>query len=565
MSLRLAFAALAVGFFAGIAIADSPIERAISLAPKSATLHIAVQDARSHWANWKASPFAATFLRSDFARSAPVAELLESLRKFDGVLNEHLESSLQQLVDDVFGDAAVLSFVPEAGTEGYTVLTVVAPKPDAMAAFVAKLNDVQSKSGELKAVREKKHGEAAYTERERADGRSDYIWLGAKGEGAYTSSEAAIKLVIDRSDKPETSRASASWKTLTVDAKAGTKNPAVAVIFDPKALVADAEAREKSTDDPAAKAFLKQIRAIWNGIDSLLLTASFDTEVTLAIHAKIDRKTMPKEMLPLLDVPKTSAAIWQSIPNVALFAVGGRLDASRWWPVLTSFLPGDIANQWNAVGLKTIAPAIGKEAAKELGTGSTTEWGFWLMVPEGLQIAPDWCLAVRLPDAGAGLLAGLDFLVQSLRVEYHKSHDDQFDVTDEKDGDATFKSISNDAVLPVGIRPSFGLRGSDVVVASSPLVWKRYRQPAKPGELDAPLAFLRGAAFAKYWKERRADLAPILAGWTGETKEAVETQFDELFQMLELIDRLEVRTAGDAGTGTIAIKLRIVPIRPLKK
>src|SRR5262249_10709685 len=101
---------------------------------------------------------------------------------------------------DILGDAVAFAYSPapaDRPNDERAVLLIRPRKSEVLAKLLDKMNELQTKSGELKAVTRKEHGGAAYFERPKAAcGSEFYCFRGTPF--AFSGSEADIKGVIDR-------------------------------------------------------------------------------------------------------------------------------------------------------------------------------------------------------------------------------------------------------------------------------------------------------------------------------------------------------------------------------
>jgi hypothetical protein len=245
MLTRLALAAaLLAGGVPAFAAPPSPRDEALRLAPPDAALVVVVQNLRDHLKEISESPFAAWFPSSALGKQLLNSQGFKSFTDGATPVFGALGLTPAELFQDILGDAVVFAYTPAAAGDpkGERAVILVRPrKPDRLAAVVERLNDLQTKSGELKGVTERKHAGAAYSERQKAGGPSDFYFL-RDGVFAFSQSEADVRAALDRAaaakDHPPALAA-----RLT---KLGVADAAAVVLLNPRPLDAELAAKVKA-------------------------------------------------------------------------------------------------------------------------------------------------------------------------------------------------------------------------------------------------------------------------------------------------------------------------------
>lgn len=553
---------LAVLAFAPIAAAN-PTRDLLRSVPPESTICFVAQDWKGHSERIAKSPFLALLKKSDLGQTLLNAEALEKILALEKVLTDSLHLTVEQLRDDILGDAIVYAYrpgAPDKPDDDTGVLMLKARNPKTLAKFLADFNDAQKQSGELKAVTEKKLGELTYFQRDKSDGSTEFYFQ-REGVFAFSKDERVIKQVLALEATPPKSA-----PFLDAYDKLGLSKAALAAIFHPRPLDAELQARITATKDDHGKAFLKQFARIWSSTNSVALAVELGADVDLALHASFDPKTLPAELKPFVGTPKASA-LWSHIPTDALLALAGRLDLPQLLALAKTFL-----SQPGLKGLQDlietqIAPAVGKDAFPELLKSIGPDWGVWLTPPAkaskvalpGLTVA----LRVRSPESkdttlGDAVKMGLSFAFQMFRVEYNRTHDDQFTLKETKDDAGAIQHLENAKLLPPGVRPAFGQRGDFFLLASSPEAIQRFdpmKDTAKAD--DTPFLRIGWKAIEQYLRTHGEELAKLFAGLTGKSATDVLKEFRDLQQIVELLDNLEVRQTGTVESTKWSLKLKL--------
>lgn len=553
---------LALFALAARAPAD-PTRDLLRLVPPDSTVCFVVPDLRGTASRLLDSPFAEWFRTSDFGRALLAHDDLKQLGQAQDTLTTHLGVTAAEVRDDVFGDAVVLAYQARSGDGESGVILFKARKPDLLKTVTARLNDAQAKAGEVTEVRAKTHAGQPYGERVKAGGASEFFLTRDDGTFAFSAQEAVIRQVIDRLAKP-TNAVADRYAAL------GVKDAAAVVLFDPRAVEAELTAAAKASGDENEKAILDRFAQVWAAADAIGLTLRFDRHAELSAVAAFDPKKLPAELHPLLTGSDGGSTLWSVIPDDALFATAGRLDLPKVLSVVESFLSDAARDGVRKATAEAVRPVIGKDALGKAATGLGPDWGLWVTAPEkGDGPLPTVTFALRVRPAGStdstvgdALVSGLEFAASLFRFEYNRSHDDEFTLTAEKHDDGSVRVLKNDAALPPGVRPAFGLRGDFLVIATAPKAVSGFRPPDVV-KGSPPLARVSAARFARYLKSHGRPLSERLSGGSGEKAAGLERQFTEFATVLELFDRIELRHAGDGRVMTLTV--RVETVQPLRK
>jgi hypothetical protein len=565
------FALLLLPFLASPLFAG-PTADVMRLVPPQTTVCFVLQDLRGNAARLGESPFAAKFAGSKLGKGLLGSDEMKQLLAADEMLRKSLGVSGADLLDQVFGDVVVYAYQPppdgKADHDAGVVLGKAA-KPDALAKLAAKLNAAQIKSKELTGTADKTHNGVGYVERRKADGRTEYYLLREDGTFAYTVQEAVLKQVIDRlsgADKSPSPLAGA------ID-KLGAADAVVVLLFEPKAFAADLAAEEKKAEDANQKAFLKQFAKLWTAAEAVGVSLTLDTGATLAVTVAAAPDQVPAELRGLFNPDDKPSAVWAAAPSDALLVVGGKFEWDKITALVGSFLADDGKAGLKAFSDDLLGPVVGKDALPKVKAGLGPDWAAWLTAPAkgDAGVLPTATLAMRVRPAGGdddavgqAVVGAFDAVLHLFRVDYNRTHPDQFTLREEKADGGAVRYLKNDTALPAGVRPAYGLRGDYFVLGSSVAAVKGFTPPKSDAAVtDAPLVRLNAGKLAEYLTTHGGELAGVLAGWTGTTADKAKTDLSDFAAVLELFDALELHHTGDGKKMTLAIKAKTA--KPLKK
>jgi hypothetical protein len=547
----------------------APRDEALRLAPGDFALVVVVQNLRDHVTAVRESPFAAWFptsaLGKKFLGSADIKKFTDST----GPVLAALGVTPADVFDDIIGDAVVFAYAPAPPNDPKaerSVILVRPRKPETLAGVLDRLNDMQIKSKELKALVEHKHAGAAYFERQKPEGPSEFYCF-RDGVFAFSQSEGEIKAVIDRDGIAPKDKPPALVARMT---KLGVADAAVVLLVNPRPL--DAELAAKVKNAPAdEKAFLTKFAGVWAATESAAVYFALDTGAELGLSLQFNPDKLPADAKAWLVGERRPSALWSAIPDDAMLAIAGRVKANDLIDFLSSLNANDGKPGVREMVEQTFGPIVGKNKLPVVLDALGPDWGVWIAPPAKGSAVPVAVAAVKVQTAGEkgaeaskALVQAIEFGFQTMRIAYNAKHKEQLELKEEKDGEAVIKSLSG-GDFPTGFRPSFALKGDYLLVATSPDAIRAFKPPsgdAKPGG-DVPFARFSATATRAYLSAHAPALAKLLAeAGAGEEKTLTE-QLAGLTAVLEPVDKIELLTRGDA-TG-LKVMLRAKMAKPLKK
>ena len=550
--------------------AAPPRDEVLRLAPPDAALVALVQNARDHLDDIAKSPFAAWLPTTAFGKQV----LGQANPKFiDLALSTvlgPLEITLPELREDVFGDAVAFAYspAPDADPKAERAVILIRPrKAEVLRKLVDRVNALQTAGKELAAVVRKEYRGGEYWERQETSGKREYYAF--RGPVfAFSGTEADIRAVIDRDlDAPK-----AGTPELTARlAKLGVADALAVVLLNPRPL--DAELRAKLAEaKPDDKAFLGRFAEVWAGLDAAAVYLSLGADAELGLSLQFRPDALPADARRWLTGPREPSPLWAAVPDNALFAATARFRASDLLAAVRTVVP-DEGRQGIDKALAEIAgPAVGRDRLPRVLDALGPDWAVWAEPPAvGQGVFPVVVGVVKVspdgPDAAGTEKAfrrAARFAADAAVFAYNRDHQDQIEVAEETAGGETITTVVGDQAFPPGVRPAFAFKGGYFVVASHPDAVRRFKapDPAKPAAGDAVIARFSGPAARDYLRAHGPELAAFLARNGHGTEKELREQVESVVPFLELVDRLELVTAGtDAG---VRVALRAKLAKPLK-
>jgi hypothetical protein len=484
-------------------------------------------------------------------------------RKFAQAIEEMTKGlmvSPEKIRDDLLGDAFVFAYRKgPPGDEGREDILILlhAREPTLLARVVNRVNELQTKSGELKRVDSVGDGLAEYNRRVKAVATEPDDFYALRGSRlAFSGNEALLKSVLPRlpavgtGDPPMARR----MKQL------GVNESPVAVLINPRSFDADVTGSAQSGKG-SEQAFLKEFASYWKAVDGLAVFVNFrpSVEVGLAINAR--PADLPKAANLFFAEAGKRSPLWDRIPDDALFAVAGRVHVESMTAMLARFLTDPDRKKVLESIADASRPFLETEEFGPLARGLGPDVGFWVTAPNAT--AKTWCpqviLAAKIGDGPDGPLAeqaalrGLDFLARLASLQHRTLR-----VHTTKHGAVEVRHLSHPTAFPPGLRPAFASKGGYIVVADSPETIDRFEPPSGPATSAAEVPVLRISAvgWRKYLSENKAPLAEYLAKMKGGESKDIVAQIDAVPPILEGLDKLVIvqRTGPDRVSVVVQFK-----------
>ncbi len=560
------FAAFLVALVAAAPAAAAPRDELLRVAPPDAAVVVLVQNASTHAKNVLASPFAAWFpsspLGKQLAAGLKLGEARDGLKAVLGAL----DTTPDEVLTDVLGDAVAFAYTPAPGsdpTAERSVILVRPRTPATLARLIDKLNELQTRDGELSAVERRDHGGAAYTARRRADGANEFYALRG-GVFAFSRSEADVKAVLDRDRAAAlVGEEPAGWGAKL--GKLGLTDAAAVVLVNPRSL--DAEVTRKIlAADPDERVFLTRFGEAWKALDAAAVYVALGEGLEAGVALDFRPGDLPPAARGWLTGARTPSALWAAVPDNALGAVAARLRATEVLDLLRSLLPEKGRAAIDAALGNTLAPLIGRERLPRVLDALGPDWAVWAeLPPAGAGPLPVLVGAVRLradaprgADVPRAVERAVGFGFEAGRVAYNARHTDQIDVEEEPGADGRITTLTGEKAFPPGVRPSFAVKGGFLVLSTSPDAIRRFRPPseaaAPAANGEAVVARFSGTAIRGYLQEHRAALAGVFGGDAAETGRTL----DQLAVLLDPVERAEVIVRGSETGVRLAVRVRAV-------
>lgn len=554
-------AVLAAVLVIPVAASAGPRDDLLRLVPDDYTFCVIVQDLRGHA---KSDGHSTSFLKG--VADSPLLKGLQSAPEatkfhetFQAILKE-LNVTPEQLRDDLLGDTVIFAYrkgpTGDAGREDGLVL-LHARDDKLLRRVIDRINEIQTKAGEIKAVEPVGAGKTGYFRRAKMVEGEPADFYAVQGHRlAFSGNEALLRSVIPglTTSTNGESRIGQRLKAL------GVNDSPVAILINPRSFDGDMAEGVRSAKG-SEQAFLKQFSTYWRSVEGLALFANFRPAIEVGLSVNVRRTDLPAAAATFLAEAGKRSPLWDRIPEDPLFAAVGRIHLESLAATLGGFLiEPDRKKVLDAIA-DAARPFLETDDYATLARGLGPDVGFWVAAPEAgsKTWSPRAVLAAKIADGPDGraaeraALRGLDFLAR-LACLQHKG----LRVQSERQGEVDVQYLTFPTAFPPAFRPAFTSKGGYIVVTDSPETLARFDPPTGPAKeaVEVPLLRISASAWRSYLTTHRAPALEYLAGLKGMDPKELGRQIDVLVPLLEGLDQLEVVHRSAPGRAMFLVRLR---------
>lgn len=569
--MKLFSSVLALAFVALLPVqAASPRDELLRLVPEDVAFCLVVEDLRGHVAAFLKSPFYRQFRQSPlvetFLKNAPE---LEKLAEFDAFLQQHLHTSLQELRDELIGDAVVLAYrpgPPGKPEEEQGLVLVRARDAAKLARWRELLHQFHLASGQIKQIETRSHHGVQYFRE--VDGKQINFYCVHGPILAISAQEPLLCAAIDRLRTTEPVRVA---PVVNCFRELGMQGRLVSLWVNPRAFDAELQQRLAAVQGAEAAA-LRTLWTYWQGLDGVGVSLGLETDLRLGLTVQARSDVWPIAARQFLTTAAEPSELWNHFPEDALLAFAGRFDLLSVLEVLGQFLDDD-ARQ----GLLNALNPGGESRAtlnmiRDLLSGLGPDVGGCILAPPSDQAAwfPHVLIALRTgPGKGPvptdlAVSGALNALVLLATLDHNRKHPGTLQLRAENCDGIEIKYLLGEKQFPAGLRPAFALKNGYLVLASSPEALRRFdkRRGSRQVGNGIPLLSCSLTRLRQFLQARRFFIIEQAVAQNGLTREEAIRQWDTFSQMLQLIDRLELTQQTMAGQVSFTLQARTaLPLR----
>jgi hypothetical protein len=541
----------------------SPRDDLLRLVPDDYTFCLVAQNLRSESKGDGQSSFLKGLNESPIVQGiAQSPEAKKFQAAFETILKE-LGVTPEQLWNDILGDAVVFAYRKgPAGkpAEEDGLLLVHARDADLLARLVDRINELQTKGGELKGVEPVTAGDEKYFRRQKAMEKEPADYYAVRGHQLiFSGSESLLRETLRKLSRREPAEPAVARRMKQL----GVNEAPISFLISPRAF--DAELAETmKTGKPAEQAFVRQFATYWKAVDGLAVFLNFSPAIELGLALNVRKQDLPPAAARFFTEAGKRSPLWDRVPEDALFAAVGRFHVESMIETFAAFLSEDDRKQV-VEGFNKLSRAFMKPGdLGPLARGFGPDVGFWVTKPDPAD--KTWCpqamLAVKIANGPEGAraekmaLKGLDFLARLAGLS-----DNDVEVFEEEQGDVAITGLSSASLFPPGFRPCFTSKGGYVLVAGSPATIGRFDPPRSAATVapEVPIVRISVAGWREYLKTHRGGLTEYLGRMKNVDAASLNAQIDALLPLLEGVERLEL--VQRTGPDRVSLVLRITDKR----
>jgi hypothetical protein len=521
--------------------------------PPSVGLCVVVNDLRGNADRLVRQPWFKSIDQNPLVRAVLQSKEMSDVEKFRGNVEEKLGIKLDQIRDDILGDAIVLghqSTTPGRPEGDRGIVLVKTRDAKLLAELVAKINDLQTRSGELKEMAPLQHGTITYYRRAAAKSTHYYALQGPVL--LVASHEELLFAALDRDAKSPA-------PILDHLKRAGADRALVALWFDPRTL-------DKQIDDTRNKRFkedgtaLDGIVKFWKGLDAIVIGLSDperpELRVTLLAGAGNDARKW-------LSSNAAASDLWRRFPEKTIAAGAGRLDFSRLVEQVQSLAAAKDREKMQEVLTRYVAAIAGVDFFRQIGP----DIGFAVFRIDDKELLPAGLMALAVNSnatspADKTVAKGMQFLGLLAVIDHNNRSSDTIRIRTQRQDLVDIEYLESAKAFPPGVQPAWAIKDGYLVLATSPRAIGMFRSGPAPAinRDEIPLLKLSAGESAKMMERHRDLLAADLVAKGHESQESARRIVDGLIAAVRTFDSVQVlqRTNADSSSWIV----RLVPALP---
>ncbi len=554
-----------------LTLAANPEAELLRLTPKETTFCLVVRDVRGFSAGVLDGPFAKAFQRSALGKALAATPEFAQIDVFMQVLPKTLQVEWSKLRDDVFGDVIVLAYQngpPGKPEDERGLLLTWTRDPKLAATLIERINTVQKESGELSELRPIAHKGETYYRRVKNKGAPEFYMQ--KGQIlAFGTQESAIQRLIelDQELPPADRQAPPLAKELErVDGRG-----LATLWLNPRSFDAELANKLQSAQGQEA-AFLTAFAQVWKALDGVGVNCRVQKDVEFDLTFATRKDALPPALAKFAAGFKEPSAVWQAIPDDALFAVAGRVDLPAFIEMVSFFLAPEARQALHGSVEQGLAPLFGKKLAQLLPAHLGPDFGICITPPRSDKaLLPELLAAIRIQSGDDNRMEqtikdALDVAVTLLRVNLNAKTDEPVRLETKKQDGVEVKYLTHDKLLPPGVQPAYAVKDGYLFLASHPdrILSARISANAKPADGPNRLAVLSLRNLRDYLTKHREPLADAISKQQSTPRAELSGQFDKILMAIELFDRVELIN-DTKRPGDMKLTLRLSMTQPIIK
>ncbi len=526
----------------------------LSLLPDDFAVCVAMHDLRGQSASWQSSDWFTTFRKSPLGKTLFEAPELKQFDRWQTDLKKHFDLDWPALRDDILGDNVLFVFSPGAANkrdDDHGLLLLHVARPQQLALFIDKLNDLQKKSGELKELTPVKHKEITYFRRERTG--KTHFYLLHDSLAAISSEESRIRSVIDK-------HALAVKETVWTKRfqKAAAEQAFVTMCINPREIKPDFVQAGKKDDG---------LPGYWQALDGIFVTFAIKDDAAVRISIQVDTERLPKWTRSVFTQRATPSDLWQRFPEASIVTIAGRTDIAGTMDALKLLLPEKERKNVGGDLQRGIGAILGLDLFKDVLPNIGPDWGGCMLPAKDAQHLPQTLIAVAVkpgtkdPPVDQSLFNALQLFASLSILNHNKKNPDPILLQTMMQDKVEVKYLSNAKLFPPGLQPACALKDGFLLLGSSPDAIRTFRKrDTKPDATEeTPLLRVSTRELAKLLRQREDEIVTNLQQRHAMPDREAKQNLQSVTSLLDMFERVTISQNAEAGQANWT--LRLTPAR----
>ena len=469
-----------------------------TLLPDDFAVCVVLHDLRGHAARWEQSDWLKAFRASGVGKSILETPEVRQLERWQSEMKKHLDLDWPTLRDDILGETLILAYSPGPRIKpdderGLFLLSV--RKPERLIQVIDRLNEVQTKSGEVKLSEKQYKGHTYY--RRVQSGKEQYYSI-KESLAAVATKEEIMRAFLDRRSAPPTAN---PWAERFQ--RAGGESALATMFLNPRLL--DAEVLQKGKkDDP--------IFGYWRALEAVFVTVTVRDDAELRFAVQADTNKLPGWAKSAFLQTAPASSLWQRFPEPSIVTLASRIDFTGGADGLTMLMPEKDRKKLSSDWQRSIGALQGLDPFKDILPNVGPDWGVCVLPSKDPQHLPQTIFALAVKPGSKeqpvdqALFEAVKFFAGIAVLEYNKNNPNSLirlqTLMQEK---VEVKYLTNDKLFPPGFRPACALKDGYLLIATSPEATANFRLRANKLNEGKGIPLLRISApeLAKLLQHRR--------------------------------------------------------------
>ncbi|MBI2805197.1 MAG: hypothetical protein HYX68_09495 [Planctomycetes bacterium] len=521
----------------------------LALLPDDFAVCIVMHDLRGHSARWEKSDWLKAFRQSSVGKSIFGSPEMEQFTRWQADMKKHLDLDWPTLRDEILGDTFVMAYTPgpkDRPGDEHGLFLLQVRKPERLAKFIDKFNDVQTRSGELKSLTKMTWKNTTYFRRDQEKKTQFYVVKDSLV--AITTKEDVIKNLIQ--GLPDRSADNLWAKRFQ---RAGAESAFLTMCVNPRILAPEVVRVGKKGD---------ALPGYWRALDAIFVTLSIRQNADLRITIQADAARLPVWARPAFTDTLPMSDLWQRFPEKGLLTIAGKTDFAGTAEALKMLMPEKdrtkLAKDWASIGavldldlLKDILPNVGPD------------WGLCILPARNAQQLPEAILAIAVKPGNKEkpidqtLIKGIDFFAKFAVLQ----NPNDLRLQTVKQGKIEVRYLASTKLFPPGFQPACALKDGFLLVATSPAAIADFGSPRLKvvDAKEALLLRLSAPELGKLLNQRRDHILATLTTQQQMPAQQAKKNLDNVISLLGSFDRLTLSHQGGAGQASWIIRLTPAP------